>query len=496
MKKDKVLVVDDEELIRISLGKALQNVGYEVIEAGSGTEAWKILKEQLIDLAILDLIMPGMGGFDLLKNLKKEFPDIQVMVITAFSSIETAIQSIRLGAFDYLSKPFNLDEVIIKVGKALATRKLENELGKFKTLQSTELKKDKIIYKSSLMEEVIIKTKKVAESNVNTVLIMGETGTGKELVARAVHLLGPRADKPYVALNCNAVPSNLLESELFGHEKGAFTSAFESRKGMVEQAESGTLLLDEIGDMDIHLQGKLLRFLEDRTIRRIGGKKELETDLTLIASTNKDLHAGVVQGKFRADLFHRINLIHIHIPSLRDRKEDIPLLVEYFLEKYGRKYGKPVKGLTHDAMNLLVEYHWPGNVRELKNFIEQILIFEEDFGHISSKAILKSLRQYSPEICHMDSFPIEDLLFRKDFAFNDVIHDISKKLIKKALELSNNNRVKAAKLLKIDRSTLNYQTKILGIDRKLTPPFADPKLPLKEGVDHLTLSRGSRDRSG
>jgi len=464
MKRNTILVVDDEELIRISLSKALLKAGYEVLEAETGRKAWMLLKKRPVDLVVLDLIMPEMGGFELLKQLKSKLQEIQVMVITAFSSIETAVESIKLGAFDYLSKPFNLDEVVIKVGKALENRKLQEDLSKFRTVQEIELKKDKIIYQGRKMGEVIEKIKKVADSNLNTILITGETGTGKELVARAIHLLGSRSSQPFVALNCISVPSNLLESELFGFEKGAFTSAFESRKGMVEQAEGGTLFLDEIGDMEINLQGKLLRFLEERTIRKIGGKKEIETDVNLIASTNKDLHRTVADGRFRNDLFHRINLVNIHLPPLRERKEDIPIMTEYFLDKYSKKHGKRAKAFADDAMNLLTDYYWPGNARELKNFIEQILIFEDDVEVISSEVIVRNLRILSTETSSLDPFPIDQLLFRQDFAFNNVVRDFSKKLLKRALEVSNHNKVRAARLLKIDRSTLNYQIRILGIE--------------------------------
>lgn len=464
MRRNTILVVDDEELIRISLCKALANVGYKVLEAETGMKALTLLKEKPIDLVILDLVMPEMGGFELLKHLKGELQDIHVMVITAFSSIETAIQSIKLGAFDYLSKPFNLDEVIIKVGKALENGKLRNELRKFRTVQEIELKKDRIIYQSGKMLEVVDRIKKVAESDLNTVLITGETGTGKELAARAIHLLSYRSDQPFIALNCNAVPTNLLESELFGFEKGAFTSAFESRKGLVEQAEGGTFFLDEIGDMEINLQGKLLRFLEERTIRKIGGRKDLEIDVKLISSTNKELETAVAERRFRADLFHRINLVNIHLPPLRERKEDIPLLIEYFLNKYTRKHGKKVKDFTDDAMNLLKDYYWPGNVRELRNFIEQILIFEDNVEVISSEIIVRNFRALNSDAPSLDPFSVDQFIFRHDFAFNNVVRDFSKRLLKRALEVSNNNRVKAARLLKIDRSTLNYQIRILGIE--------------------------------
>ncbi len=460
-----VLIVDDEELIRMSLKDALEKGGFAVLQAESCERALRLLKRSHLDLIILDLVMPGMGGFKFLNKLREELSEIQVIVITAFSSIETAVESIRLGAVDYLPKPFNLDEVVIKARKALESKRLQNELSKFRIIQEVNLKSDKIIYKSKKMEEVIQRIKKVAHSNIETILITGETGTGKELVAKAIHLLSDRADKPFVALNCIAVPPNLLESELFGYEKGAFTDAFQSRKGLIEEAEGGALFLDEIGDMNIGLQGKLLRFIEERIIRRIGGRKEIEVDVKLIIATNKDLAKAAAQGSFRPDLLHRINPVHIHMPPLRERKEDISILAEYFLNKYARKHGKKAKGFTKDAMRIFANHNWPGNVRELKNMIEQTLIFESDVELITAEmlmeSIIKELDSVSTEPTSLDFIPIDHLLLQRDFTFKDAVEEFSKKLIKKALQLSNNNKVKAARLLKMDRSTLNYQIRIL-----------------------------------
>jgi len=461
---ERVLIIDDEELIRMSLIDALGKAGLEVLQAESGEKALNLLKKNRIDLIILDLVLPGISGFEFLKSLKKEFSDVQVIVITAFSSIETAVESIRLGAVDYLPKPFNFDEVVIKARKALESKRLQNELSKFRTIQEVNLKSDKIIYKSKKMEEVIQRIKKVAHSNIETILITGETGTGKELAAKAIHLLSDRADKPFVAINCIAVPPHLLESELFGYEKGAFTDAFQSRKGLIEEAEGGALFLDEMGDMNIGLQGKLLRFIEERIIRRIGGRKEIEVDVKLIIATNKDLAKAVAQGSFRPDLFHRINLANIHLPPLREKKEDIPFLAEYFLDKYARKYGNKTKGFAKDAIGFLANHYWPGNVRELRNLIEQILIFEGDEEMITGEILIKSLKtglnSFSPEAVHPDTLSVDHLLFRKDFNFKNAVDDFSKRLIKRALELSNNKRVKAASLLKMDRSTLNYKIKM------------------------------------
>jgi len=458
-----VLIVDDEELIRMSLKDALEKAGFEILQAESGEKALRLLKINQIDLIILDLVLPGMGGFKFLKHLRGELSDIQIIVITAFSSIETAVESIRLGAIDYLPKPFNLDEVVIKARKAMETKRLVNELDRFRTIQEINLKSDKIIYKSKEMEEVIERVKKVAHSTIETILVTGETGTGKELVAKAIHLLSDRANKPFVALNCIAVPHNLLESELFGYEKGAFTDAFQSRKGLIEEAEGGALFLDEIGDMDVGLQGKLLRFIDERIIRRIAGRKEIQIDIKLIIATNKDMMKALAEGTFRPDLLHRINLVNIHVPPLRERKEDIPVLAKYFLDKYKRKHGKKAKGFTKDAMGVLVNHHWIGNVRELKNLIEQTLIFEGDVEVITMGILMKSMRKgfnsHSTVTIDRGSFLMDHLLLQKDFTFKNAVEEFSKSLIMGALKLSNNNKVKAARLLKMDRSTLNYQIK-------------------------------------
>ena len=464
---ESVLIVDDEELIRISIKDALGKAGFYVFQAESGERAFGLLKKSSIDLIILDLVLPGMSGFEFLSKLKGEFPEVQVLVITAFSSIETAVESIKLGAFDYLPKPFNLDEVIIKVKRALENKRLRIELNKFRAIQDISLKSEKIIYKSKIMQEVMEKTVKIAHSNIETILITGETGTGKELVAKAIHVLGDRADKPFVALNCIAIPSDLLESELFGYEKGAFTDAFQSKKGLIEEAEGGTFFLDEIGDMNISLQGKLLRFIEERIVRRIGGRKEMGVDVKLIVATNKDLTRAVGEGTFRRDILYRINLVNIHLPPLREKKEDIPLLAEYFLDKYARKHGKKAKYFTEDAVNLLAKHYWPGNVRELRNLIEQTLIFQGDMEVITAEVIMERLKEgigfLNPEAVGSRTLLVDHLLFEKDFTFENAVHDFSKKLIGRAIELSNNKKVKAARLLKMDRSTLNYKIKTLNV---------------------------------
>lgn len=467
MNKACILIVDDEELIRLSLRHVLIKAGYQVLEADSPKKTLSLLGEKdFVDLIILDLVLPGVKGFEFLKKLREEYSHIPIIVITAFSTISTAVESIKLGAYDYMPKPFNVDEVTIKVTRAIENMGINRELKSFKVMQESRLKNNLILYKSEAMEEVMEKVKKISSLNIENILITGETGTGKDLTAKTIHLFSNRFDKPFIPINCIAIPSTLLESELFGYEKGAFTNATQLKKGLIEEANEGTLFLDEIGDMDISLQGKLLRFVEERTLRRLGGKKDIKVDVLLIASTNKDFTRAIDSGTFRRDLFHRLSHVNIHLPPLREREVDIPFLANYFLEKYCRKYGRKTRGYTEKALETLSKYSWPGNVRELKNLVEEIMIYEDSLEIITDEILIKKYlrKAYSTETKTIfDSISFDSLFFQNEDRFEDIIKEISKKMIKKALELSNNNKTKAAKILKMDRSTLNYQIKNLGI---------------------------------
>src|SRR6266568_6707236 len=373
MKRNKLLVVDDEHLIRWSLEQNLKKQGYEVVTAGSGEDALRLVREEQPDLVLLDIQLPGISGIEVLEKIKDHDDHIIVIMVTANSGLENAVNAMRLGAYDYVSKPFNLDELSIVVKKALETSDLKQEVVRLRT----ETKKDgppNIIGESRQVKYLMEVLDKVARSEASTVLVQGESGTGKELVAKWIHYSSNRAEKPFIAINCAAVPATLLESELFGHEKGAFTDAKATKKGLFELADGGTVFLDEIGDMELGMQAKLLRFLEDRTFRRVGGSKVITVDVRIISATNKDLLQAVEEKSFRNDLYYRLQVIPIFLPPLRERPDDILQLGKHFIDTYNREFAKGVKGISPAAERLLVDYHWPGNIRELKNVIERAII--------------------------------------------------------------------------------------------------------------------------
>jgi len=371
----RVLVVDDEQSMRELLEIVLRREGYEVIVADNGRAALSVIERQPIDLLISDIKMPDMSGVDVLRAARGIDPDILAIMITAFASTETAVEALRLGADDYISKPFKVDELKLRVRKALERVQLQQEnLILKRTLQSSH-QFCNIIGRSEPMLAVFKLIGTVATTN-STILVMGESGTGKELVARAVHFSSLRRDRPFVALNCGALTETLLESELFGHMRGSFTGAGANKKGLIEVAERGTIFLDEIGDMSPMMQVKLLRVLQERKFRRVGGLEEIEADIRIIAATNQDLAKLVAEGKFREDLYYRINVIPLHLPALRDRREDIPLLAEHFLARYREQMGKSIAGISADAMRFLAAYDWPGNIRELENVIERAVALE------------------------------------------------------------------------------------------------------------------------
>ncbi|HSB14193.1 MAG TPA: sigma-54 dependent transcriptional regulator [Bryobacteraceae bacterium] len=371
----RILVVDDERSMRELLAIVLKREGHEVLVAEDGRSAIALLEKEPIELLISDVRMPDVSGVQVLAAAQRVNPDIIGIMVTAFASTETAVEALRLGAYDYLSKPFNVDELKLKVRKALERRSLqqENQLLK-RALQSTH-QFSNIIGRSSAMQAVFQLIQTIAPT-MSTVLVSGESGTGKELVARAIHFNSPRKDRPFVALNCGALPETLLESELFGHMRGAFTGADTNKKGLVEVAEKGTIFLDEIGEMSPMMQVKLLRVLQERKFRRLGGTEEIDADIRIIAATNRDLEKLVAEGRFREDLFYRINVIPVRLPPLRNRADDIPLLADHFLVKYKGQARRKVSGISPDAMRLLQAYAWPGNIRELENAIERAVALE------------------------------------------------------------------------------------------------------------------------
>jgi two-component system, NtrC family, response regulator PilR len=374
--KPRILIVDDEPSMRDMLRIVLRRDGYDVVLAENGAQAIALLQQQHIDLLLSDIRMPDISGVEVLRTAKEINRDIVAFMMTAFASTETAVEAMRLGAVDYFTKPFSMDELRFKVRQHVEASRLKQENVLLKRVLNTSYAFSNIIGRSEAMLALFKMIETIAKTG-STVLITGESGTGKDLVARAVHYNSLRRDHPFVALNCGAVPETLLESELFGHMRGAFTGADTNKKGLIEVAERGTIFLDEIGEMNASMQVKLLRVLQDRRFRRLGGTEEVQADIRVIAATNQDLPRLVTAGRFREDLFYRINVIPIHLPPLRDRREDIPLLAEHFLTKYATQMEKPVRTISHEAQDLLTTYPWPGNVRELENAIERAVALEQ-----------------------------------------------------------------------------------------------------------------------
>ncbi len=453
MRKTKILVVDDEHLIRWSLEQNLKKQGYEVFTAGTGEDALRIAREEQPELVLLDYHLPGIDGLEVLLRLKEMDEEILVIMVTAQGGLETAVNTMRHGAYDYINKPFNLDEMAIVIRKALETSDLRREVVQLRS-ERKKAGPPSILGNSRHMKNVLEMMAKVAKSDASTVLVQGESGTGKELVAKWIHYESARAEKPFVAINCAAVPSTLLESELFGHEKGAFTDAKTSKKGLFELADGGTVFLDEIGDMEVGMQAKLLRFLEDRNFRRIGGAKEIMVDVRIISATNKDLLKAIEEKVFRNDLYYRLQVIPIYLPALRERKEDILVLAHHFIEIFTREFNKPTKGISSMAEKLLVEYNWPGNIRELKNVIERAIILGNDENLLLENLPLEIVAKASQVMVPVSTFklPPEGI----------DIEEVERELIKQSLEITDWNQSKAAKKLNLGIDAFRYRMKKFG----------------------------------
>lgn len=454
MARAKILIVDDEPGIRYVIREVLEEDGFYIDEASDGEEALKKLTHSSYDLAIVDLVMPHMDGFEFLSKARNIQPDLITVIITAHGSQSVALRAIQEGAYDYFTKPFDNEELRIVIRRVLEKRRLEE---KVKLLEEQLLKQNlqfgEIVGNSAEMQEVFTLIRKISKSDV-TVLIYGESGTGKELVARAIHKESLRADKPFIKVNCAAIPETLLESELFGYVRGAFTGAYSKKAGKFEAAHTGTIFLDEIGDMPLSIQAKVLRILEQREFEPLGSTETTKVDVRIIAATNKDLTAAVKEGKFREDLYFRINVVPIFLPPLRQRKSDIPLLVDYFINLYKKTLDKNVKGLTPEVMEIFKQYHWPGNVRELENVIQRALIMSTsdfitaDCLPAEYKAPATFSGFVSIEIFDDFSRPLTDKI-------QTVSEQLEKEIIKRALEKSNYKRQKAAELLGISRKSLH-----------------------------------------
>ncbi|MDT8418797.1 MAG: sigma-54 dependent transcriptional regulator [Desulfuromonadales bacterium] len=452
MRKYKILVVDDEHLIRWSLEQNLKKQGYEVLACGSGEEALRILQEDSPDLILLDIQLPGINGVEVLERAREIDEDVIIIMVTALGVLETAVKAMRLGAYDYINKPFNLDELALVIKKALETQELKREVAQLRTTQPKKFSSDSIICESDDLKRILNMVHKIAQSDAGTVLIQGESGTGKELIAKAIHYQSGRSEQPFVAINCAAVPETLLESELMGHEKGAFTDARTMKKGLFEIADGGTVFLDEIGDMPLSIQAKLLRVLEDRVFRRVGGTKDIHVDVRIVSATNKDLLEAIQEKTFRNDLYYRLQVIPIMLPPLRERRDDILPLTRTFLEDFNKEFGKAVKGISPQAEAFLLDYDWPGNVRELRNVIERAVILENDeivqLEHLPREMTARP----SPQAAG------SQLTFNLPPEGID-IEDVERELIHQALLATDGNQSKAAKKLNLGIDAFRYRMK-------------------------------------
>jgi DNA-binding NtrC family response regulator len=459
MGSEKILVIDDSPEIVNLFSDYLQTEGYEVDTAGDGAIGISLVERNSYDLIVTDLKMPGTDGMEVLKYIREHSPDTLCIILTGYGTVKSAVEAIKMGAFDYLTKPVKMDEILVTFQRAFEYRDLKRENLHLRSQLKKKYRFENIIGDSEEMQKVFEVIEKVADTD-STVLILGESGTGKELVAKAIHYNSYRREKPFVPVNCAAIPGELLESELFGHEKGAFTNAIRMRIGRFELANGGTVFLDEIGDMNPMLQSKLLRVLQERQFERVGGIKTIKTDIRIIAATHQNLKALVQQRKFREDLYYRLNVIPIEIPPLREKKSDIPLLAHYFLDQFNRRKKKRIRGIREDAMARLVQYEWPGNVRELENTIERVIILLD--GDFVTPADLPDKFQGIPR---RETTPPADIP-ESGISLDDAVNEFERNLIMQALIKTGWVKNKAAQLLNLNRTTLIEKIR----RQKLHPP--------------------------
>jgi len=464
--RERILILEDEKLLRMTMRKRLEDAGYRVHEAETGKAALELIREDEPDLLLLDYKLPDMTGIEVLRQVREMHLDTSAILLTAFSSIGSAVEAMKLGAHDYLDKPVDYDELLATIGKALETTRLRREVRRHRNELVRLYGIANIVGRSKATEQILAKVRKVADSAASTILIQGESGTGKDVVAKAIHYASQRADKPFMNITCTALTESLLDSELFGHERGAFTDAKTLKKGLLEVANGGTVFLDEIGDMGAQLQSKMLRFLEEKAFKRVGGSADIRVDVRVIAATNRDLEKMARSGAFREDLFYRLNVVPIDLPPLRERKADIPDLVNHFLEQFNREFKKNTLRVTPEAMTCLTRHDWPGNVRELRNVIERVMILEdrdevdvvdlpEDIVHRShdGDVITEAAATDAKDAAALIRLPEAGISLR----------DVQVELLRQALERTGGNQTKAALLLRISRDTLRYKMKSFGL---------------------------------
>jgi len=448
----RVLIVDDDESLRDSLSLVLGAEGFEVTGAADGEQALARLDEVAPDIVLCDLRMPGIGGLELVPELIRRRPDATVILMSAWATDELALEAMRRGAYDYLAKPFPPSEALLAIRKAQERERLRRESRLLRREMERSLGERPIVAASRAMIEVLETVERVAEFKA-TVLLTGESGTGKEVLARAIHAQSPRRNEAFVAVNCGAIPEALLESELFGHAKGAFTGADRARRGLFVEADGGTLFLDEVGELPLSLQVKLLRVLQEEEVRPLGESKARRVDVRVIAATARSLEAEVAAGRFREDLFYRLNVMHLHVPALRERREDVPLLIDHFLERFRKQLGRPVRAVADDALERLVAYSWPGNVRELENVIERAVIL--------ARGDRVTLQELPGNIAHPD--PAAELAAGGDLSLRRARRAAEIEAIRAALRATGGNRTHAARVLEISHRALLYKMKEYGI---------------------------------
>jgi len=460
--RSKILIVEDEKLLRWSLLEGFRREGYQVHGAENGKEALNKIGGEQYELILMDIKLPVINGIEVLQSLKRTNPQITVIMMTGYGDIETTVEAMRAGAYDYVTKPFNLDEIRTRIERALEASNLQKEVSYLRDFHKKQLGVDNVVSHSDSMRQLLGLVQKMAAASDSTVLILGETGTGKDLVARYIHFRSPRADRPFVDINCAALPDTLLESELMGHEKGAFTDAKAAKRGLFEQANGGTLFMDEIGDMPLAIQAKVLELIETKQFRRLGGLRDLEVDVRIIAATNKNLAKLVLEGIMREDLYYRLKVLSVTLPPLRERKEDIPLLITHFLGQFDRKGVNRGMEMSTQALKHLMSYDWPGNVRELKNVIERAVILNDGPvilpGHLPPEIVEPGVQR--------GGYDLNELEIPPDGV---PLAQIERDLIKRALDMAQGNLSKAARIIHVSRDTLRYRIRKLGIPHRSTP---------------------------
>lgn len=451
---ERILVVDDDRDLQFTISNILRNEGYETVAVGNGERAYRAIKKNSFNLVLLDIRLPDTNGMKLLGEIRKIDKDLNVIMITGYGDVNDVVAAMRLGAFDYITKPFDNRELVIRIKKALQSQSLSREIENLRRRLGESIVEKEAMGESPQIKRVLNQVRIVAPTDL-TVILQGGSGTGKELMAHVIHKMSRRVDKPFIAIDCGTIPEALAESELFGYEKGAFTGSDIKKEGRFEQANGGTLFLDEIANLSDALQIKLLRVIQERRIRHLGGKKDIKIDVRIIIATNISLYEAVKTGKFRNDLFHRLNEFQIELPSLRERREDIPILANFFLNEANNEFNKKITGFSAETMKFFLIYHWPGNVRELRNLVRKAVLLTDSqmisFPHLSLEAI-------RPQ----DEIDVKRLL-SKGLSFEEITKNFERDLIRKALEKSGNNKTKAAKILQMHRKALYRKMKSLDL---------------------------------